>query len=142
MLGEIDSAMDSMTRAERKVAEAVLRSPYRLLRKSIGALAAEAGVSEPTVIRFCRTLKCRGFQDFKLQLAQDLATGAQQMFQHFAQTTPGRHQIGTDPRGAMQGLGSPPTLDPSVIARTQDLRHVVPEVLLVDEIGGVHGASP
>ncbi len=70
-----------MTRAERKVADAVLQSPYRLLRKSIGALAAEAGVSEPTVIRFCRRLKCRGFQDFKLQLAQDLATGA-----HFGPT--------------------------------------------------------
>lgn len=70
-----------MTRAERKVAAAVLQSPYRLLRKSIGALAAEAGVSEPTVIRFCRRLKCRGFQDFKLQLAQDLATGA-----HFGPT--------------------------------------------------------
>ena len=81
MLSEIDSARDSMTRAERKVADAVLQSPYRLLRKSIGALAAEAGVSEPTVIRFCRTLKCRGFQDFKLQLAQDLATGA-----HFGPT--------------------------------------------------------
>jgi RpiR family carbohydrate utilization transcriptional regulator len=81
MLGEIDSAMQAMTRAERKVAVAVLRSPYRLLRRSISALAAEAGVSEPTVIRFCRTLKCRGFQDFKLQLAQDLATGA-----HFGPT--------------------------------------------------------
>ncbi len=81
MLSEIGNVREAMTRAERKVADAVLSSPYRLLRKSIGALAAEAGVSEPTVIRFCRTLNCRGFQDFKLQLAQDLATGA-----HFGPT--------------------------------------------------------
>ena len=70
-----------MTRAEKKVARIVLASPYRILRKSIGLLASEAGVSEPSVIRFCRAVNCQGFQDFKLQLAQDLATGA-----HFSAT--------------------------------------------------------
>ncbi|HKJ51741.1 MAG TPA: SIS domain-containing protein [Gammaproteobacteria bacterium] len=83
MLREIETALAAMTRAEKKVARAVLANPYRLLRKSIGALAAEACVSEPTVIRFCRALKCKGFQDFKLQLAQDLATGA-----HFGAARP------------------------------------------------------
>ena len=81
MLKEIEIAAREMTRAEKKVARAVLASPYKALRKSIGLLASESGVSEPTVIRFCRALKCKGFQDFKLQLAQDLATGA-----HFSET--------------------------------------------------------
>lgn len=81
MLSEIQTVIKSMTRAEKKVARVVLASPYRILRKSIGLLAEEAGVSEPTVIRFCRAMNCRGFQDFKLQLAQDLATGA-----HFSET--------------------------------------------------------
>lgn len=81
MLQEIETAQKRMTRAERKVARVVLVSPYRVLRKSIGLLASESGVSEPTVMRFCRMLKCTGFQDFKLQLAQDLATGA-----HFSET--------------------------------------------------------
>lgn len=81
MLREIEIAAKNMTRAEQKVARVVLASPYRILRKSIGLLAGEAGVSEPTVIRFCRAFNCKGFQDFKLQLAQDLATGA-----HFSET--------------------------------------------------------
>ncbi len=76
MINEIEIALKNMTRAERKVAGVVLSSPYRVLRKSIGLLASEAGVSEPSVIRFCRAVNCKGFQDFKLQLAQDLATGA------------------------------------------------------------------
>ncbi len=76
MLKEIEIAARSMTRAEKKVARAVLASPYKVLRKSIGLLASESGVSEPSVIRFCRALNCKGFQDFKLLLAQDLATGA------------------------------------------------------------------
>lgn len=82
MLSEIETALKSMTRAERKVARVVLASPYRILRKSIGLVAGEAGVSEPSVIRFCRAMNCKGFQDFKLQLAQDLATGA-----HFSETS-------------------------------------------------------
>ena len=81
MLREIETAVKGMTRAEKKVARIVLASPYRILRKSIGLLASEAGVSEPSVIRFCRAMNCKGFQDFKLQLAQDLATGA-----HFSET--------------------------------------------------------
>jgi RpiR family carbohydrate utilization transcriptional regulator len=82
MLKEIETAVTQMTRAEKKVARSVLASPYKVLRKSIGLLASESGVSEPTVIRFCRGLNCKGFQDFKLQLAQDLATGA-----HFSETS-------------------------------------------------------
>ncbi|MDH3220469.1 MAG: SIS domain-containing protein [Gammaproteobacteria bacterium] len=82
MLREIEKASAEMTRAERKVARVVLTGPYRILRKSIRSLASEAGVSEPTVMRFCRALSCKGFQDFKLQLAQDLATGA-----HFSETS-------------------------------------------------------
>ena len=80
-LVEIETGLTRMTPAEQKVARVVLDNPYRALRRSIAALAQDARVSEPTVIRFCRTLDCTGFQDFKLQLAQDLATGA-----HFSET--------------------------------------------------------
>ena len=83
MLRELEQQMSGMTRAERKVARIVVDSPYKVLRKSIGLLAREAGVSEPSVIRFCRALQCRGFQEFKLKLAQDLATGA-----HFGEAGP------------------------------------------------------
>jgi RpiR family carbohydrate utilization transcriptional regulator len=37
-------------------------------------LAQHAEVSEPTVVRFCRAVGCNGFQDFKLALAQQLAS--------------------------------------------------------------------
>ena len=42
---------------------------------SIAELAATAGVSEPTVLRFCRTLGSPGFPEFKLRLAEGLASG-------------------------------------------------------------------
>ncbi len=39
-------------------------------------LASRSGVSEPTVIRFCKALGFDGFQSFKLQLAQQLGLGS------------------------------------------------------------------
>ena len=45
------------------------------VRASNGILAQRAGVSEPTVTRFCRTIGCDGVRDFKLRLAQSLVVG-------------------------------------------------------------------
>ncbi len=42
---------------------------------SIAQLAASAGVSEPTVVRFCRALGSSGFPEFKIRLAEGLASG-------------------------------------------------------------------
>ena len=61
--------------SERKVAEVVLQDTARAMRLSIAALAAAAGVSEPTVMRFCARLGFDGFQSFKFALAEALAVG-------------------------------------------------------------------
>jgi RpiR family carbohydrate utilization transcriptional regulator len=58
-----------------KVADVVLADPNAAIRSSIAALARTADVSEPTVNRFCRSLDCSGFPDFKLRVAQSLASG-------------------------------------------------------------------
>ena len=39
---------------------------------SVNEVAAAAGVSEATVMRFCRTLGFKGFQDFKIAMAREL----------------------------------------------------------------------
>jgi len=74
MLAKIRSARDGLRKSEQKVADVVLEDPDGSVQSSIQAIAAKAGVSEPTVIRFCRALDCVGFQQFKLRLAQDLAS--------------------------------------------------------------------
>ncbi len=75
MLNRIQANKAELRRSERKVAELVLAQPQAAINSSIGELARRACVSEPTVIRFCRALGCTGFQDFKLKLAQSLASG-------------------------------------------------------------------
>lgn len=64
-----------MSKSELKVADVVLNDPHTTIRSSIATLARAADVSEPTVNRFCRSLECTGFPDFKLKVAQSLANG-------------------------------------------------------------------
>jgi RpiR family carbohydrate utilization transcriptional regulator len=75
LLEDIQSRLDSLNKSERKVAEAILRDPSAATRYSIAALARAADVSEPTVNRFCRGFSATGFPDFKIRLAQSIATG-------------------------------------------------------------------
>ncbi|GKW50009.1 transcriptional regulator HexR [Halomonas sp. NCCP-2165] len=77
LFDELRGRMEHFRRSEQKVARFVLRNPEEVIHMRIVDLATEAKVSEPTVVRFCRALGCNGFQDFKLKLAQMLATGSQ-----------------------------------------------------------------
>jgi RpiR family transcriptional regulator, carbohydrate utilization regulator len=85
MLGEL-------RKSDRKVADLILVDPHRILNATVAETALAAGVSEPTVIRFCTAIGCNGFQDFKLRLAQSLALG-----------TPATHSVllDTDPPEAV-----------------------------------------
>lgn len=73
MLAAIQASLARLRRAESAVARVVLAAPEAVLADSIGQLAAKAGVSEPTVLRFCRACGFAGYQEFKLRLAQHLA---------------------------------------------------------------------
>lgn len=68
----IKSAMDSLKPSEQTIAEFVLKDPERVVQMSISELARDVEVGESTVMRFCRALDYKGYQEFKLRLAQDL----------------------------------------------------------------------
>lgn len=76
LLELIKSRLDELNRAERRVAEAILREPDQATRYSIAALAQAAEVSEPTVNRFCRSFGINSYPDLKIQLAQSLVRGS------------------------------------------------------------------
>ena len=69
------AAYNDLRKSERKVADAVLTDPRRVLSATLAQAADFAGVSQPTVIRFCVAIGCSGFQEFKLRLAHSLALG-------------------------------------------------------------------
>ena len=65
----------SLSRSEQSVADAILSDVRAAVEESNAEMAIRAGVSQPTVTRFCRSVGCEGVRDFKLQLARSLVVG-------------------------------------------------------------------
>lgn len=74
MLNQIQAIRESLSKSEKKVADAILAEPQQCVKITMKNLAEAAGVSEPTIVRFCRTLKLSGYREFRLRLAQYLAS--------------------------------------------------------------------
>jgi len=72
LIDRVHLARDELSIAERRVADLVLAQPRSVLNDPIVGIAARAGVSQPTVVRFCRSLGYEGLSDFKLKLASGL----------------------------------------------------------------------
>jgi DNA-binding MurR/RpiR family transcriptional regulator len=69
----ISNSYYHFTAAEKKVADYVLSHKTGVQYMSISELAEECGVAEATVSRFCRRLRLKGYNAFKLALAKDTA---------------------------------------------------------------------
>lgn len=80
MLNQIRARQADLTKSEKKVAAAVLNAPQQCVGATMHELALTSGVSEPTIVRFCRSLRLSGYREFRLRLAQDLAS--QVHYQH------------------------------------------------------------
>ena len=72
----IDRARPGLRRGSRQVAEYILANLGSISDINLAELARNAQVSEPTVLRFCATLGCSCFKDFKIRMVQSLALGA------------------------------------------------------------------
>ena len=75
LMERIKHLQPELTPAEQRVAGLVLEQPRLVLNEPIADIARLAEVSQPTVIRFCRSLGFLGLADFKLKFASSL-TGA------------------------------------------------------------------
>ena len=73
LLAQVQRARGALSPAERRVADHVLAHPRSMLNDPVAEIARAAQVSQPTVIRFCRSLGCEGLSDFKLRLASGLS---------------------------------------------------------------------
>ncbi len=75
----------SLKAALCKVADVILARPELAIYASVNEVAAAAGVSEATVMRLCRLLGFRGFQDFKIALARELVTPLQRLHEEVSE---------------------------------------------------------
>jgi len=75
VLETIAARRDELRTSEKAVADLILADPVRAMDFNMAGLADAAGVSEPTVMRFCSAIGFDGFRSFKITLAQTIALG-------------------------------------------------------------------
>jgi DNA-binding MurR/RpiR family transcriptional regulator len=66
----IKSVLPSLSKAETKVAQEIIREPEAASTRTITELAHAAGTSEATVVRFCRSLGLAGHRELRMRAAQ------------------------------------------------------------------------
>lgn len=72
MLSKISESLHNLSSAERKVAECALAEPKWFVHAAVAEIAERAAVSQPTVIRFCRSMGYKGLPEFKLALSASI----------------------------------------------------------------------
>ena len=116
MQEQISSAMAELSPAERKVAQLVIADPDAAMTGTLAHVARRAGVSEPTVVRFCRSLGLEGFGDLRMALAR--TDQRPRMHRRVEADTPVSEVAGAVLGTAISALENlQKTLDPAVIER-------------------------
>jgi RpiR family transcriptional regulator, carbohydrate utilization regulator len=76
ILSSLRAGLAQMSASQQRIAKMFLDDPDWAVKANVEDLANRAGVSAPTIVRFARSVGCRGLKDFKLKLAGALALGA------------------------------------------------------------------
>lgn len=63
---------DTLNPSERKVATFILQYPNQMIELSGSELAAKSGASQAAIVRLCKTMGLKGYQDLRLKVAGDL----------------------------------------------------------------------
>ena len=70
---QIENSLPDLRKSEKLVGEFVLQDPKSVITMKTAEASKAIGISEPTLIRFCKALGFSGYQEFKINLSQQLA---------------------------------------------------------------------
>ncbi len=73
ILSRLRHELNKLSKSERRIAEVILANPEAVVHATTAEIARQAQVSDPMISRLCRSMGCKGFPEFKVQLAQNLA---------------------------------------------------------------------
>jgi RpiR family carbohydrate utilization transcriptional regulator len=73
LLRQIKNTIPELRKSEKLVADFVLNDPKSVITMKTAEASSAIGISEPTLIRFCKALGFSGYQEFKINLSQQLA---------------------------------------------------------------------
>jgi RpiR family carbohydrate utilization transcriptional regulator len=73
LLRQIKNSLPDLRKSEKVVGEFVLKDPKSVITMKTAEASKAMGISEPTLIRFCKAIGFSGFQELKINLSQQLA---------------------------------------------------------------------
>nr|WP_286672567.1 MurR/RpiR family transcriptional regulator [Cohnella hashimotonis] len=82
----LSSIYNSLTRTEKKIADVIQQDPEAVVYITLTDLAEKAGTGETSVLRLCRKIGFKGYQEFKLSLAQDLVVPVRNVHSEIEET--------------------------------------------------------
>jgi DNA-binding MurR/RpiR family transcriptional regulator len=76
-LTRIRSSFPALAASEARVANWIMQEPQKIVHLSMAQVAQACGVSDTTVLRFCRNTGFQGYTDLKLSIARDVVSPTQ-----------------------------------------------------------------
>mgnify|MGYP004006242753 CR=1 FL=1 len=73
LLRQIKNTLPELRKSEKIVAEYILNDPKSIIGLKTAEVSSLMGISEPTLIRFCKAMGFTGYQELKINLSQQLA---------------------------------------------------------------------
>ena len=73
LLRKIKNTIPELRKSEKIVAEYILKDPKSIITLKTADASSLMGISEPTLIRFCKAMGFTGYQELKINLSQQLA---------------------------------------------------------------------
>lgn len=73
IIDTIGSLYNSLTPSSKRIADYVMSNATQVSKHSIAELSQIVNAGDATIIRFCRTLCFKGYQDFKMELAIEVS---------------------------------------------------------------------
>jgi RpiR family carbohydrate utilization transcriptional regulator len=73
LLRHIKNTLPDLRKSEKIVGEFILADPKSIITMKTAEASLAMGISEPTLIRFCKAIGFSGYQELKINLSQQLA---------------------------------------------------------------------
>lgn len=75
----IEASLSNLRDAEKKIVSFIEKNPKEIIHLSITEVAERSGTSESSIVRLCKRLGYKGFQDLKINLAKDVISPEKQI---------------------------------------------------------------
>ena len=82
----IQSQYATFSKVGKQIADHIIADPVHITSISIQQMAAELGIAESSIIRFCKILGCTGFSEMKLLLAKYSPKSVRTIFEDLSET--------------------------------------------------------